>query len=423
MTGVLPTAAGAPSDAGKAASGKHSQIRSSRLAPGDAIRVAFEGMRNRPLRAVLSALGIALGIAALVAVVGLSSSSKAQVNQQLAALGTNLLSVGAGNTIGGDQAQLPKDAVAMVKRIGPVQTASALGSTDAHVYRNDQIDPIQSGGIAVRAATDTLQETIGFEILAGQWLGKATDAFPTTVLGSTAAERLGISIELLTMNQPTQVWLGDRWFTVIGILEPSALAPELDRSVMVGWDAAQTYLDFDGHPTTIYERSTETSVPAVQAVLPATVSPSASDEVQVSRPSDALAAKAATDAAFTGLLLGLGAVSLLVGGVGVANTMVVSVLERRQEIGLRRALGATRRHILNQFLGEAVALSVIGGAAGAVIGVLVTAVFASLSGWPISIPLWAIGAGLGVTVVVGIVAGIFPASRAAKLAPTTALAI
>ena len=393
-----------------------------RLASGDSLRVALEGMRHRPLRAVLSGLGIALGIAALVAVVGLSASSKEEISRQLDSLGTNLLSVSGGSTLGGDTAELPQDAVEMVLRIGPVQTAAALGSTEARIYRNDRIEDAESGGIGVRAATESLRETIGFGLLAGRWLDPAVGEFPVTVLGVEAAQRLGISPQLVEESSP-QVWLGDRWFTVIGILEQSALAPELDRSALVGWTAAETYLDFDGHPTTIYERSTEESVTDVQAVLPATVSPAAPDEVQVSRPSDALAAKAATDAAFTGLLLGLGAVSLLVGGVGVANTMVVSVLERRQEIGLRRALGATRKMIRDQFLGEAVALSVIGGAAGAVIGVIVTVVFAVISSWPIAIPLWSIAAGLGVTVLVGIVAGIFPSSRAARLAPTEALSI
>ncbi len=399
-----------------------SSTPTARLASGDAVRVALEGMRYRPLRAVLSGLGIALGIAALVAVVGLSASSKEEISQQLDALGTNLLSVSGGSTLGGNTAELPQDAVDMVLRIAPVQTAAALGNTEAKIYRNDRIEDAESGGIGVRAATESLRETIGFSLLAGRWLDSAVGDFPVTVLGIEAAQRLGISPKLVAQSQP-QVWLGDRWFTVIGIMEQAALAPELDRSALVGWTAAEAYLDFDGHPTTIYERSTEQSVSEVQSVLPATVSPAAPDEVQVSRPSDALAAKAATDAAFTGLLLGLGAVSLLVGGVGVANTMVVSVLERRQEIGLRRALGATRRMIRDQFLGEAVALSVIGGAAGAVIGIVVTVIFAVVSSWPIAIPLWSIAAGLGVTVLVGVVAGIFPASRAARLAPTEALSI
>ena len=393
------------------------------LAPGDATRIAIEGIRARPLRAALAGLGIALGVTALVAVVGLSESSKAQINQELDALGTNLLTATAGNSFGGEQAQLPQDAVAMVERIGPVQQAAGVGNINASIYRNDKVDPIKSGGIGVNAATRSLKDTVGLVITDGQWLSAATEQFPTTVLGSTAADRLGITPELIRSTNPTQVWLGNHWFTVIGLLKPSDLTPELDSSALVGWTAAEKYLSFDGHPTTIYETSSDTSVDAVRNVLAATVSPSAPDEVQVSRPSDALAAKAATDAAFTGLLLGLGAIALLVGGLGVANTMVVSVLERRQEIGLRRALGATRRHIRNQFLGEAVTLSVLGGIAGAVLGILVTAIIATFNDWPISLPIWAIGAGLGVTVLVGIVAGIFPASRGAKLPPTAALSI
>ena len=402
-----------------------SVIAPSRIASGDIATVAVEGLRARPLRAVLSGLGIALGIAALVAVVGLSSSSKAQVNQQLDALGTNLLTVSAGNTIGGGNAQLPEDAVGMVRRIGPVQQASAVGTTSAKVYRNDHIDANASGGISVRASSLDFPATVSATMAAGQWLTGATQNYPVTVLGSVAANRLGISATAVTAglrsDAPVQIWLGGRWFSVVGVMNPSALAPELDRSAMVGWPAAKTYLQFDGHPTTIYERSTDESVTEVQSILAATVDPSAPEQVQVSRPWDTLAAKAATNETLTALLLALGAVSLLVGGVGVANTMVISVLERRQEIGLRRALGATRRHVLLQFLSEAVVLSLFGGLAGAVLGAGVTAIYAVSKGWPISVPLWAVGAGLLAPVLVGGIAGIYPAARAARLAPTTAL--
>lgn len=400
-------------------------IAPSRIASGDIASIAVEGLRARPMRAVLSGLGIALGIAALVAVVGLSSSSKAQVNQQLDALGTNLLTVTAGNTIGGGSAQLPVDAVGMVRRIAPVQQASAVGTTSAKVYRNDHIDANESGGISVRASSLDFPSTVSATMAAGQWLTGATQNYPVTVLGSVAADRLGITASAVTAGlssgHPVQIWLGGRWFSIVGVMKPSALAPELDRSAMVGWPAAKTYLQFDGHPTTIYERSTDESVSQVQSILAATVDPSAPEQVQVSRPSDTLAAKAATNETLTALLLALGAVSLLVGGVGVANTMVISVLERRQEIGLRRALGATRRHILLQFLSEAVVLSLFGGLAGAVLGAGVTAIYAISKGWPISVPLWAVGAGLLATVLVGAIAGIYPAARAARLAPTTAL--
>jgi putative ABC transport system permease protein len=218
------------------------------------------------------------------------------------------------------------------------------------------------------------------------------------------------------------VLIGGRWFTVIGILKPAALAPELDTAALVGWPAAQARLGFDGHPTTVYTRSDDASVEDVRDVLGATANPEAPNEVQVSRPSDALAAKKAAGEAFTGLLLGLGAVALLVGGVGVANTMVISVLERRSEIGLRRSLGATRGQIRTQFLSESLLLSALGGLGGAVIGMIVTSIYALYQGWPVVIPAWAVLGGIAATLLIGAVAGLYPAIRASRLSPTEALA-
>jgi putative ABC transport system permease protein len=253
-------------------------------------------------------------------------------------------------------------------------------------------------------------------VSSGRWLNSATAKYPTVVLGSEAAARLGIS------QIGDRVWIGNRWFTVLGILKPLPLAPEIDRSALVGWEAAATYLGFDGHPTMLYERSTDASVADVQAVLPRTVNPEHPEQVQVSRPSDALVAKAAAAGTFTGLLLGLGAVALLVGGVGVANTMVISVLERRREIGLRRSLGATRGQVRSQFLVESLLLSTFGGVVGALLGSLATFVFASYKGWPPVVPTWAFGGAIGATLLIGTVAGIYPAMRAARLSPTVALA-
>jgi putative ABC transport system permease protein len=157
-------------------------------------------------------------------------------------------------------------------------------------------------------------------------------------------------------------------------------------------------------------------------VLGATANPEHPSEVKVSRPSDALSAKRASDKAFTGLLLGLGAVALLVGGVGVANTMVISVLERRAEIGLRRSLGATRGHVRLQFLVESLLLSALGGTGGVLLGIGVTAAYAATQGWPTVVPAWATAGGVGATLVIGVVAGLYPAIRASRLAPTEALA-
>ncbi|MFE9103195.1 ABC transporter permease [Actinomadura geliboluensis] len=387
-----------------------------RLGPGDVLRLGLAGLRARPARAVLSALGIAIGIATMVAVIGISSSGKEDLLRRLDRLGTNLLTAKPGDTLFGDKAQLPESAPEMVRRIGPVTAVGATGSVDATVRRTDKIPAEVTQGIAVQAATTGLLGTLGAETANGTWLNAGTARYPGVVLGAEAGRRLGMD------RAGGRVWIGGRWFTVLGVLRPAELAPEIDRSALVGWDAARRHLAFDGHPTTVYERSTDASVNDVRAVLARTVNPERPEEVQVSRPSDALEAKAAANGAFTGLLLGLGAVALLVGGVGVANTMVVSVLERRREIGLRRSLGATRGQVRVQFLAESLLLSVSGGAAGTVLGAAVTAGFALWKGWPPVVPAWALGGALAATLVIGTAAGLYPAVRAARLPPTDALA-
>ncbi|MFY1618302.1 ABC transporter permease [Micromonospora sp. WMMD736] len=389
-----------------------------RLGPGDVLRVGGVGLRTRPLRAFLSALGIAIGIAAMIAVVGISSSSRAELDRALDALGTNLLTVEPGNTLFGADAQLPEESVTMIGRIGPVTEVSATGQVaDAKVYRSDRIPAAETGGIGTRAARLDLLGTVGAQVTSGTWLNEATARYPAVVLGSTAAGRLGVA----EADPQVQVWLGGRWFTVIGVLAPVPLAPELDTSALVGWSAATDYLGFDGHPSTVYTRAEESQVETVRSVLGATANPEAPNEVEVSRPSDALAAAEATDAAFTGLLLGLGAVALLVGGVGVANTMVISVLERRAEIGLRRSLGATRGQVRTQFLAESLLLSALGGVGGVLLGILVTSGYALSQDWPTVVPAWAMLGGVGATLVIGGFAGLYPAVRAARLSPTEAL--
>ncbi|MFB4314650.1 ABC transporter permease [Actinomadura sp. 21ATH] len=387
-----------------------------RLSGPDVVRVGLAGLRARPARVVLSALGIAIGIATMVAVIGISASSKEDLLRRLDRLGTNLLTAEPGDTLFGERARLPRGSAAMVARIGPVTAVGATGTVDATVRRTDRIPAEITHGIGVAAASQELLGTLGATVRQGTWLNAATARYPGVVLGAEAARRLGLD------RPGGRVWIGGRWFTVLGVLNAAELAPEIDRSALVGWEAAERYLGFDGHPTRLYERSTDASVADVRAVLARTVNPENPEEVEVSRPSDALEAKAAAAGAFTGLLLGLGAVALLVGGVGVANTMVISVLERRREIGLRRSLGATRGQVRVQFLAESLLLSALGGAAGTVLGAAVTAGFALYRGWPPVVPPWALGGALAATLAIGTAAGLYPAMRAARLSPTAALA-
>jgi putative ABC transport system permease protein len=390
-----------------------------RLPAADVVRVGSAGLRTRPLRAFLSALGIAIGIAAMLSVVGLAASSSENINRQLDKFGTNLLRVSPGETVFGDTVHLPPDAGAMIGRIDAVTSVTMTGTVrDAHVYRTNYIPTALTGSIPVLAARTDLLGTVGAGVTSGTWLNEATARYPAVVLGSRAASRLGLG----AAGPDVQVWLANRWFTVIGVLAAVPLAPELDTAALVGWQMATSELHFDGHATTIYTRTRDDSVASVASILAATANPEHPNEVKVSRPSDILLARATTDAALRTLLIGLGGVSLLVGGIGVANTMIISVLERRSEIGLRRSLGATRGQIRIQFLAESLLLSALGGVGGALLGVLVTVGFAAANDWPAVVPAWASGGGIAATLIIGTCAGLYPAWRAARLSPTEALA-
>ncbi len=395
------------------------------LRPADLARLATVGVRTRKLRAALSALGIAIGVAAIVAVLGLSASSAAGLNAEIAALGTNLLTVQPGQNINGATAQLPVAAPAMIARLNGVSQVQSTGATNANIYRSPLIPPVDTNALSVDAATLGLPATAGTSLAQGEFLNAATEHQPVAVLGAAAAQLLGID----KIFPGERVWVtgtgangnGGMWLYVAGILGPDVLSPDVDSSVLVGYPFAETYLSFDGSPATIYVKTTDSRVNAVDSLLADQADPQDPAAVDVSQPSDALVAQADAKSAFSTLFLGLGAVALLVGAIGVANIMVISVLERRSEIGLRRALGATRGHIRVQFLAEAITLSLIGGAAGIITGAVATAIYAHGKGWATVIPAGAWAGGLAAALLIGALAGLLPAIRAARLPPTQAL--
>lgn len=390
----------------------------SRVDPAGLVRLGSLGLRTRRLRAGLSALGVAIGIAAMVAVLGVSESSQANLLNELNQLGTNLLTVSPGNTLFGQTATLPTEAPRTIGRLDSVQRATSTGVVGgATVRRTDRIPLVQTQGISVRWTDLSLLDTLGGSMARGRWLNAVTARYPTVVLGSVAAQRLGI----VDLDETTQVYIGGQWYTVVGVLNPLQLAPEIDRSALVGLPVATDRFFATGAPDTVYVRAAPDQVLHTRDLLPRAANPEHPEEVEVSRPSDALAAQAAVNTTFTQLLLGLGAVALLVGGVGIANVMVISVLERRSEVGLRRALGATRALIGLQFLSESLLLSLLGGLAGVALGAAATAAYALGQGLPVVVPPLAAGGGLAAALVVGAVAGLYPASRAARMAPTEAL--
>jgi putative ABC transport system permease protein len=388
-----------------------------RLRPSDLARVASVGLRTRRVRAGLSALGIAIGVAAIVAVLGLSSSSQAGLLAQIDRLGTNLLTVSNGQGLTGKTAELPLAAPAMISRIYPVTTVAQTAKVTASVFRTPLIPAADTNALTVQAASLNLPAALAVEVTQGVYLNAATATEPVAVLGSAAAQRLGID----RLFAGERIWLADRWFYLAGILGPAELTPEIESSVLVGFPAAERYLASNGHANTVYVRAQNEQVAAVQSVLAQTADPQAPNEVDVSQPSAALIARADAKSALNGLFLGLGAVALLVGAVGVANIMVISVLERRSEIGLRRALGATRGQIRTQFLSEAILLGLGGGAAGIGIGALATAIYDYTKGWEVVIPTTAWAGGFGAALLIGALAGLLPAIRAARLSPADAL--
>jgi putative ABC transport system permease protein len=389
-----------------------------RLRTSDLARVASIGLRTRRLRAALSALGIAIGVAAIVAVLGISQSSTAALIAEIDALGTNLLTVSNGQTLLGQTAELPTTAPGMISRIGPVTQVQYTGTvSNVDAYRSPLIPAIDTNTLSVQASSLSLPPAVGTTVARGSYLNAATARQPVAVLGAAAAQYLGID----RIWPGMRIWVGGQWFYVAGILNPAVLAPGIDTSVLIGFPAAEKYLGFDGHPSTIYVRTQQNQVDAVDSVLADAADPLNPGQVTVSQPSNVLVARADAESALNGLLLGLGAVALLVGGVGVGNIMVISVLERRSEIGLRRALGATRGSIRAQFLSEAILLALLGGAAGVALGALATTIYATARGWAIVIPAEAWVGGIGAAMLIGAIAGLLPALRAARMSPTEAL--
>jgi putative ABC transport system permease protein len=388
-----------------------------KLRLSDLGRLSAVGLRTRKLRAGLSALGIAIGVAAIVAVLGLSSSSQAGLLNEISQLGTNLLTVENGQTVSGATAELPNAAPAMIARIGPVTQVQQTGSVTGKVYRNPLIPTIETNALSIDASSLDLPAAISTTVAQGVYLNAATAHEPVAVLGAAAAQRLGID----RVWARERIWVANQWFYLAGILRPAVLAPAVDSSVLVGFPAAEKYLGFDGHPSTIYVKAQTGQVDNVQSVLAATANPINPSQVDVSQPSAALVAQAKAKGALNSLFLGLGAISLLVGAVGVGNVMLIGVLERRSEIGLRRALGAAKGHIRIQFLAEAVMLALLGGAAGVALGVASTAIYATTQHWAIVVPALAWGGGFAAAILIGAIAGLLPALRAARMSPTQAL--
>ena len=388
-----------------------------RLKIKDLFFVALYGVRARRGRAALTSIGIGIGIAAIVAVTGISASGRADLLATLESLGTNLIKASPQAGFFGTQEKLPDGVVGMVERIGPVEEVTSTTQTDLIVRRSDFISEFEGGGISTIVTSPELLQVVGGNLIEGRFIQDGLSNIPVTVLGSVTASRLGIN----TLETPTKILIGNEWFGVVGIIDELKIHPDLDRSVFIGYGVAKTLFDIDKEPTTIYVRANQTYIEDAVEVIAPSMNPENPDQVQVSRPSDALEAQEAADAAFTNLLLGLGSVALLVGGVAIANVMVMSVLERRMEIGVRRSIGATRKEIRYQFLLESIVLSGIGGLVGVVLGTGVTLGYTNYTDIVFSIPVSQVLGAILLALLIGAISGVYPAIKASKIQPAEAV--
>ena len=390
---------------------------SKKLGLSDIYSVAVYGIKARKGRSIMTSIGIGIGIAAIVAVIGISASGKADLIATLESLGTNLIKASPTSGFFGTQDDLPEGVLGMVERIGPVEEVTSTTQTDLLVRRSDFISELEGGGISVIVTNPELLDVVGGSLVDGRFIESGLGGLPVATLGSVTANRLGIN----NLDTPTKILINNEWFGVIGILEKLSIHPDLDRSVFIVYKVAKDLFDIDSEPSTIYLRANPTYVEDVVDVLAPTMNPENPDQVKVSRPSDALEAQQAAEEAFTSLLLGLGSVALLVGGVAIANVMVMSVLERRMEIGVRRSIGATRSEIRTQFLLESILLAGMGGFVGVLLGTGITIGYTRYADITFSIPIWQVLGAIILALVIGALAGLYPAIRASKIQPAEAV--
>jgi len=390
----------------------------SRLRLRDLLGAAWLGVSSRPQRTALASLGVALGIASLTALTSAAASNQAQLLADFDRMGANLAVVSPSTAPNSSPIPLPDTAPHTVQRVDGVEDVGVFETApeDIRVYRTDLVPEEETNGIKVAVARPDVLAAVEARLATGRWFDDATRNLPVTVLGSAAAKRLGMD------RAGGRVWIGGQWYGVIGILGSAGLASDLNDAAVIGdrW-VRNTFTGTSiGDISAIYVRAAPGRLEALKETLASAASPG-SPFVQVNALSDLAEARATADDSLSTLGLALAGIALLVGAVGIANTMVVTVLERRGEIGLRRSLGARPRHIAVQFLTEAAVLAAIGGVAGLLLGVCAAAALAFASAQPLVVPVEIAMASPVVAILVGALAGISPALRAARLSPTLAL--
>lgn len=386
----------------------------------DLLHSAWIGATGRRSRTVLAALGIALGIAAYVALSGIAASNQSALLARLDALGANLQVVTPGQDAARQPIPLPQYAPRTLARQPQVERVGVFDTTpeNVRIFKNELVPKSNGNALALSVMRPGALDALGASLTQGHGIDADNEHLPVAVLGSEAAYRLGVT------GVGDRVLIDDAWYGVVGILDPVPQARSFDSSVIIGSKYAKAHYPDQaktiGRISAIYVRTKPGDAEALRRMLAHAANLTGSG-VSVNASADLSEARNTTDDSLTTLGLMIGVIALAVGGMSIANMMIVTVMERRGEIGLRRALGATPGAIRMQFVTEAAMLSAFGGLAGIGIGAGTAMAVAVSAHQPMALDWGSLPLAWCAAVLVGILAGIYPASRAARLTPTEAL--
>ena len=387
----------------------------------DLVGVAFSGLVARKMRTALLLLGPMIGVAAIIAAVGLTDSAKGDLKRKVAELGTNLIEATAASSFGTSDPTLPEDAVERARTVVDVESVSAVVElTNVVVTPYEAVrEFFETVPVPVLAADDALPAVLEVPLVSGRWI----DEFDEVSGARSAVIGIGLAREFEVLpGEVRSIVLGDHEYAVVGVLDSVELEPAFDNAVFIPFSAAdEDFVADDILQNKLYVRAREGTEDTTAEALKVAVNLGGPDEISTELKSEALELASQSDRQLQLIVVAMGLLAIVVGGIGIANVMSISVIQRSAEIGIRRALGHTRGTIAAQFLLEAVVVGVLGGILGVAVGVAAIGVGVVAAGWVFTLQPILVPAGIAIAVVISVFAGLSPAVRAARLEPLETL--